>query len=488
MKNLFVTAMSLLVLVACGGSGSTPASSPPPPVNQPPPTGGIGRTGVAVGTISNFGSVIVNGVRYDTSSASFIIDDTPATQSDLSVGQLVVVTGTIDDNLTTGTATDVFFDDNVTGPIESIDTAAGSLVVLGQTVLTGPNTSFDDSISPASLDGLSAGDVVEVSGLVDANGNIVATRIELKPGAVQFEVHGLAIGVDTNNRRFMINNLVVDYSSALLDNFPSGDITEGDFVEAKGGVTLGAAGELLATKVELENAGFDGNDDGTHVEIEGFITRFDSAQDFDVSGIPVIADASTVIEGGTAADLGLNVKVEVEGEINSSGVLVAEKIDIRQGRDVRVTALVDSVDAGNNSLVMLGITINVDELTRLEDKSSANREPLNLSDVVAGNYVEVRGDEQAAASGQIRAALLEREDIDTETELRGFVETVGQTTFAILGVTIETGGSTVFRDTDDSVIDAPTFFGRVTQGSLVQAKGTETSATTLTAVEVEFEN
>ncbi len=51
---------------------------------------------VSKGTISGFGSVIVNGVRYDTASAAISVEGSPATQSDLKVGHVVVVHGTLD--------------------------------------------------------------------------------------------------------------------------------------------------------------------------------------------------------------------------------------------------------------------------------------------------------------------------------------------------------------------------------------------------------
>ena len=57
----------LIGLNACGGSYSGHKVIPPPPVQE---------TGVvSVGVITGFGSVYVNGVRYDTSSASFLMDD-----------------------------------------------------------------------------------------------------------------------------------------------------------------------------------------------------------------------------------------------------------------------------------------------------------------------------------------------------------------------------------------------------------------------------
>ncbi len=296
---------------------------------------------------------------------------------------------------------------------------------------------------------------------------------------------GTVSGHDMANFLFSINDLVVDYSGATLDNdFPGGQINDGDFVEAKGMSLVG--GNLIATIVELKNA-LPNVADGVHVEIQGFITRFVSATDFDVTGLPVTTTANTVYEGGGEGDLGLNIKVEVEGDVNSGGVLVATKVDIRRAKAVRATANVDSVNAGANSLVMLNITISVDALTRLEDKSSADVRPLTLADINAGDYVEVRGGEFPAGSGDILATILERDDADTEAILQGFVETISDPSFTILGVTIETGSGTIFRDVDDTVISSTDFFNQLAPNSLVKAKGSEVAEDVISATEVEFE-
>ena len=407
---LIVSVVLSVLLASCGGGSSTAAIDDGSP-NTPPPTQGISGNGIAIGPISNFGSVIVNGVRYETNSATFTVNDEPGSQSDLAVGQVVTVTGTIDSSGDTGTASTVNFDDVVKGPVESIDTVSNQLVVLGQLVLVSPETSFDDGFSPASLDGISVGQIVEVSGQFDASNNIVATRIEPKPAGTQFEVHGIVASLDTTNTVFNLNNLVVDYGSATLDNFPGSQISVGDFVEAKG-MSLGTAGELLATKVELEGLVPD-SADGDRFEVQGFITRFVSATDFDVAGIPVTTNSSTTYLDGAVTDLGLNVKVEVEGNVNASGVIVASRIEIRRAKAVRATANVDSVNATANTLVVLGITVSVDALTRIEDKSSADVDPLTLSSINAGDYVDVRGGEFPAGSGTILATILEREDADT---------------------------------------------------------------------------
>ena len=479
-RPAILVALTLAFISGCSGGNENAQNQTPPP----PPSDGISGIGVAIGPISTFGSIVVNGVHYDTADAVFTIDGEPAIESDLSVGQLVLVQGTFDSASSTGTATSVVFDDSVTGPIESIDTALNQLTVLGQLVLVSADTSFDDNISPPSLDGLSVGEIVEVSGFIKADGSIPASRIEKKVVGTQVEAHGTVSNLDTATSTFSINNLVVDYENATIRDFPGGQISDGDFVEAKG-ASVGANGELVATIVELEDFGVVG-EEGTHVEIEGFITRFTSSTDFDVTGLPVTTNSGTVFEGGVAGDLGLNIKVEAEGELDANGVLVATKVDIRRSKAIRSTAVVDSVDAASDSLIMLGVTFTTDALTRFEDKTDLDVIPLTINDINTGDYLEIRGTEFPAGSGQVLATLLEREDLDARTELQGFTESVAQPSLTVLGVTIDTSGA-VFRDTDDSILSASEFFDLVDINTLVEATGVETGDTVITATEVELE-
>jgi uncharacterized Zn-binding protein involved in type VI secretion len=437
-----------------------------------------------VGPITGFGSVIVNGTTYNTDDAVFTKDGQPATQDDFSVGQVVVVKGSIDDDGTNATADSVEFDDVVEGPVSSHNTTTGEFVVLGQTVRITATTSFDDTPPcPADL----TAEIVEVSGLADANGVIDATRIECRDGTWDgvMEVNGIVSGHNAGATTFMINGLEVDYSGAAVDNFPTaGVINNDDPVEAKGTTLNGNT--LVATRVEYKGNRF-ADDEGDFAEIEGFITRFSSATDFDVSGLPVTTTGSTTYEGGTAADLGLNLKVEVEGVFDANGVLVAAKVDIKSSTAVRVTGNLDSVSG--NTLTILGITVNTDSLTtRFEDKSDADVDPLRVGDLNSGDYVEIRGQEQPV--GQITAMIVERDDPDTRTELRGFVESENEPNLTVLGVTIATTGATVYRDSRGSTevpMSAVDFWAAVQTGSLVDARGSATGDTTLTATELELE-
>jgi hypothetical protein len=484
-RNAFVLALVAAPLYGCGGGGGDSSIAGIDGTGAPAP--GPAAAAQSFGTITAFGSVFVNGVRFETDNASVLIDGVSGTQADLAVGDVVLVTGSLDDGTgSSGIADAIIFDDAVEGPVGTVDVAGGVLVVLGQSVRVSADTAFDDSFADPSLAGISPGDIVEVSGLRTSNGTIEATRIEPKPAGLEFETTGSVSGLDSAAMTFNINALIVDYSAAMLDDFNGGSIADGDVVEVKG-MNLGPNAELVATRVEFKG-GQVTPDAGDRLEIEGFITRFADATDFDIGGFPVATNGATVFEGGVAADLGLDIKVEAEGTINVDGVLVATKIDIRRSSAVRMVARVDSVDAASDAFVALGISISVDVLTRIEDKSDQDIEPFGVGNMAAGDYVDVRGLEFPAGSGAVLASRVERDDPDTETELQGFVQSVAEPAFEILGVTVSTNASTQFRDLDDSVLSAAEFFAEVAQGRLVKANGAEVADQAIQATQVEFES
>jgi hypothetical protein len=505
-----VLVVAVMTVSGCGGSSGGDSVSPPP-ATTPPPSGGIIRSGVAVsaGPITGFGSVIVNGITYDTSGATFTRDDNPSSQEDFKVGETVIVKGTIDDDNTNAVARTVELDDIVEGPVSSIN-EFGVVTVLGHAVTISLDTAVDDSC-PASLDDVSIA-AVEVYGTVDANGAIAATRIECKTALEvdEYEVNGTVSNLNAGNFTFSINGLQVDYSSATVgDSFSGGQISEGDPVEVKGlpaDFDDGVAPPVLgASRVEYKGGVLAGNE-GDHYEVEGFVSDFVSATQFNVRvGSLVIAATttdSTVYEGGSSADLGNNLKVEVEGDLNSSDQLQATKIEIKTSTNVRVVGLVDSVSTADSTITILGITVNTaSTTTQFEDKSDARIEPFGIGDVNVGDYIEARG--QELPEGQITAFRVERDDPDPDTELRGFVDPASVVTdsgaagyresFEILSVTIDMGSVEVYRDTNDLPITADEFWSVIEIeaaggiGYLVDVKGTETGDAAVLAQEVQLE-
>jgi hypothetical protein len=474
-RKLFLPVAVALVVTACGGGGEADNSS-----GGTPPLAATAKTRFVTGAISGFGSVIVNGVRYETSSAQVRIEDRPGTMSELAVGQVVRIEAEVDDR---GGARARTIEQHrlVQGTVQAVDAAAGILAIAGQVIRIDDDTSFDDSIAQGSLAGIAVGDRVEVHGFSGAAGQARATRVEkADAGEVEVEVTGVLTALDTVARRFRVGTLVVDYSAATLEDFGAAGPRDGDLVEVKGREFL-TDGALRAQSVDKEDDSR--GQAGNEAEVEGLVTRFVSATDFDVAGRAVRTGASTVYVGGAAADLRLNVKVEAEGALDASGVLVATKIAFKQAASLRLAARVEAVDTTAGTVRVLGITIVVNSSTRLEDKEGDDQF-FALGHLRVSDWIEVRGYADPAGAARIIATRLERDDPEAEVELRGPASDLQAPRFRIFGVSVETTPATEFED-EDVRIDAATFFARA-NGQLVEVDGSW-NGTSLTARKAEIE-
>ena len=307
-----------LALSACSSSDSSTTT---------PNTSGL----VSSGVITGFGSIFVNGVEFETDSATFNVDGVSGTQEDLAIGMKVDIEGTINADGVTGMATHVDFDEELQGPvlgpiIDNIQTK--SFTVLGTTVIIDINdTRFDDDNDAFSFDTIEDNDNVEISGFYDETGALHATRIELEDEDFDdnsiVEVEGVIEGL--SGTFFIIGTLEVEAKDAVLDDLPNG-LVDGIKVEVKGTFDV-TTNTLTATKVEGEDDELE--DSENEIEIEGIITRYVDDSDFDVDGHPVDASADTVEREPSSLILEEGIHIEVEG-IVSNGILIASEVETHE--------------------------------------------------------------------------------------------------------------------------------------------------------------
>jgi len=504
--SLAVMTISALTACSSGGDGSTADGT----------LGGT--TGVtSSGVITGFGSVFVNGVHYETEHARIISADDDSVvlenpsnaqlQAVLGVGQVITVRGSRSDD-SNGVANTIRFDDELVGKIDSVATADGSFVVLGQTVSVTPDTIIDDSIIeaargteipndvrfgdlPETLDQLlSAGLLVGVSGFPSQNG-LEATRIEdvsnqvgVGGGQLDDEVKGFVSNLVPG--QFNINGLTVFYDDNDLDSedFGSQSLAEGDFVEVHGNAL--SQTEIDATRIELEDDLFDDDFNSGEIEIEGVIQKV-------APGVIVINGIEIRVNDTTPFSEGL--RVEIKGVLQSDGSIVITRLQDESEDTVRTEDIAVSAN-GTSFITRLGLTITPSDRSRLEDDTINDDDNLSISAFfgnVNGKRIEARG---FPLNGDTAWTRLEIEDNnDQDCRLRGPAANItgdaGNFSFTIEGVLIDVSQVSDNNFEASGAFGRTAFFNQLSTGAIVQATSDNSGSGcvngTLTAREVEFE-
>ncbi len=447
-------------LTACGGGSNNNDVNT---INNQPQTS-TDNPVTSKGIITGFGSVFINGVRFETENSRIISEDDGSLISQnpsdaelqdlLGLGQVITVSGSQSDS-NNGIANTISIDNELLGQVSSVSPTTASFVVLGQTVSVTPNTIIDDSIieavrgteipndlpfsslSESLAQLLPLGMTVEISGLPSQNG-FVATRIEdvdnqastglTTNTPVSVEVKGIISGLTSS--QFDINGLVVIYDSSDLDSedFSNKVIANGQFVEVHGSVI--SSNMIEATRIEIENQFSDDN----------FLNTQDNIRISDIA-------------------------------ISNNGVSLTTR---------------------------LGLNITPTSGTRLEDDTIDDDDNLSviafLSNV-SGNRIEARG--FSLNNNPVWTRLEIEDDSGLDCRLRGPVSNISGNandfSFKIQGVLIDTSQvqNNNFEGANNLSIGRSAFFNNLSNGHIIQAtsdnNGNGCTNGQLTAREVEFE-
>lgn len=483
-SKTFALIITSLAIVSCsgGGGGSSDGGGS---------GGGIGGTGVSArGSIDGFGSIFVNGIRYDTSNADISLDDNSATEDMLALGMVVNVQGTLNSDGITGTATTIAYDDDVQGPVTSLSLSTDgnqlTFSVLGISVVANRTSTVFDGVTFASL---ANNDLVEVSGLINGVGDLIASRIERKdnfiPDNSEIELKGVVTNASLTSFTLAGFYTVNIDGATDLSDLQSGNVTNGLQVEVKG--TLNSAGDTIsANRVKDEDDFFGGaNNNNIEVSLEGIIANFNSAADFEVAGIPVNASNALLVPSSLV--LTNNLPIEVEGNI-VNGVLIATEIEIEEG-SIEISAPVQSVNLSSNTITVIfagtqTIDVQINNQTRLDDDTGVE-DVLTLDEINSNDFLEISAYQES--NGDVIATEIKRDDTNDQ-ELQAPVDSVNRDVdITLLGVTFDVDiNITDYENANDTPITAIQFFNSVSVGSLVKIQDDEPSDGT--ADEVEFED
>lgn len=521
---------SVCWLASCGGGGSGTPEATPSNTNGPSAT----TLSASSGEITAFGSVFVNGREFSTTGAKIIDNDTGVATTDdsvLEVGMSVDVKPMSATALDASSprADEIRLHPLARGYVDTTDTTASTLTVMGQTVQLTSATNFSDrracvsaTTSPctavAGLSDLTAttgvaspGSYVTVHGFLFSTGagaNIVATLVSVGDvpsgsGAAAFKVEGAVASVGSSS--VVIGGLTVNLAQATCKN-DSGTVacasafTAGQVVSAFSATapalpatSFSASTAALRSKLPVQTA-------GATIELQGRVSSA-SGTGFVLRGVS--------IDGAALAAPSLPVvgdDVRVTGTVASNGTgVTASAIKLLHAAVSRSVTLEGdfsavAAGAGANTYVVtvLGQAINVDASTRLADRStrSAPRSGSSAFNITTFQTVLAASTSKhlivnaaADGSGQLTAVALKIAPASTAASVQGVVDATPApvngssasvpTTFAIHGLGVSADPAAFASPRGWRLRAQAT---TVAAGDLVVARGTWSSGKLVVAV------
>jgi hypothetical protein len=316
--------VATLLLVACGpvGSGGTGAPA------------GAAAVSFGQGPVNGFGSILVDGVHYDDTTAKVVDDDGNAlsAQADVHLGSTVdvqAVPGAGD----TATATLIRVHKDLVGPVSTpYDPSTQVLGVLGQPVVVDPATTFVDGVA-GGLGRLAAGAVVEVSSLYDPVAGLYhATRIATRADAAGYAIRGAIRALGAGTVEIGVQSF--DYGSlAAPADFQVGQVVR---LTLHPEPTDLGHWSVSSVKHDIRTPA-----DGSAGDVRGAVGKVIDGRHAFVGGVLVDASSATIVPAGRMLEHG--ALVQVHGKM-SGAVLLATRVDY----PVVGAPLVGGVNAGGS--------------------------------------------------------------------------------------------------------------------------------------------
>ncbi len=179
-SSTLMLALSALLQACGGGSGGEAERDAYAGTTDNP--GGVavynGSESTYLGTVSGLGSIVVNGVRFETTSAHVLDSDdlygSTEYLSPMGMGMTVALQGSADETQWLGRANQIRLIGGVRGTLSAY--AAQQMTVGGQTIVLNDQTIVVDASGATAS--LQVNDFVNVFGLIQADNTFLATRVQ----------------------------------------------------------------------------------------------------------------------------------------------------------------------------------------------------------------------------------------------------------------------------------------------------------------------
>ncbi len=338
--------------------------------------GGIGGTGIVTG----FGSVVIDGQRYETANVALTINGSPAEISTLAVGMVVDFLAT-EDNVLQALSVDYL----VEGAIQEIDFNVNIFKVAGQEIFVSPLTIF----SSGGFYNLSVGQKVSVNGVRSTARQIRASYLAVIPADAEspapnvVNLVGEVLAIDVAAKLLNLPGQLIDYSQAtfvpqalmLGQKVQVFGIKNNGLIQANS-ITLLADSETFP--IGLARTLY-GTIDTLEVSADGVAKRIQ------VRSNTILLPAALIL----SRPLKVGDFVRIEG-VQRDALLVEATLLTRQSNLIfPITGIVEA--RGEQNLVLAGTNFLVDKTALLQDAVLEKRD-FSLEDIALFDKLRITAD------------------------------------------------------------------------------------------------
>jgi hypothetical protein len=362
------------------------------------------------------------------------------------------------------------------------DVGSNSLVIDGNTFFVDENTEYKGRHgNPFSFEQIEDGMLLEVKAALQANGDLLATRIKNEDD----QHHGEEVEITAIIDSLTANSIIlgqweffVDAQTVILGdhNMPITftDLNVGNKVEVKAFRQLDNT--YLASRIKLEEQ--HENEIELTAQIDSIV-----GSDITVGGITFTTDSNTIFLDHnrmpiTLADLSEGMWVEVKGFKNLDGSHYASKVKIEDFVRNEIAVKGNITELTDSYLIVNGINFSVDGTTKVFDHSN---NPIQYSDLQVGQLVEVKGVKTGLSTAKAhRIKLEDNEDI----ELFGRITAINADNIELNGLTVFVNQNTVYLNHAKE----PITFGDLSVDQFVELKMVKNPDGSLLAIRIKIED
>ena len=476
--RLSLSLLFLATLAACGGSNSsndiimtTPESTATSGTPSPATTSESSQ-----GVISGFGSIYINGKKYNTDNANIAINGQASSSiSNLKVGMKISLTSSSNGN-GDNIATSVIYDTEIKGYIQSIDRNNQQILIADTIVQYNDLTHFIDTTETA----LTVEQFIEVSGYLQADGSFLATYIEQddSPSGINEYTAGIVSNLNIAEQQFTINNTLIDYANSVLE----GVLADNIYVRVKGSF---ANNVFVATNVDAADESDyykDDNNNITRYEIEGLVTAISSTS-IDVNGRNYIFSSDMTFDAAQLSDIAIGQYVELYIEKESGLVTNIDVDSISAKVDGKTKGRIESIDLPNTRITVSGVIYQFTEQSRFEDD---DQQYFNFASLSVDDYVEIVF-QQTTPFSILRIEREDQAEYNDEWETKGLVSSIAGNQITVNGIHIELSAAAKYL-LNDQLVGQQVFTDALAINTRVEVEGRYDTNDVFTLEKIEIES